>query len=42
MVYLGGAVLADIMAQQGNAFWVTKDEWDEQGARALDKLGPRE
>lgn len=21
--------------------WVTKQEWQEQGARALEKLGPR-
>jgi actin-related protein 2 len=38
MVFLGGAVLADIMKGQ-DAFWVTKAEWEEQGVRALDKLG---
>lgn len=38
MVFLGGAVLADIMKSQ-EAFWVTKEEWEEQGVRALDKLG---
>lgn len=38
MVFLGGAVLADIMKDK-NAFWVTKAEWEEQGVRALDKLG---
>ena len=38
MVFLGGAVLADIMKDK-EAFWVTKAEWDEQGIRALDKLG---
>jgi len=38
MVFLGGAVLADIMKDR-EAFWVTKAEWDEQGVRALDKLG---
>ncbi|WWC71929.1 uncharacterized protein I206_105888 [Kwoniella pini CBS 10737] len=38
MVFLGGAVLADIMKDK-EAFWVTKEEWDEQGVRALDKLG---
>ncbi|GAA5827813.1 hypothetical protein JCM5353_006431 [Sporobolomyces roseus] len=41
MVYLGGAVLADIMKDQP-AFWVSREEWQEQGARALDKLGARE
>lgn len=34
------AVLADVMSQN-EAYWVTKAEWDEQGARALEKLGPR-
>lgn len=38
MVFLGGAVLADIMKDK-EAFWVTKQEWEEQGIRALDKLG---
>jgi len=37
MVFLGGAVLADIMRER-EAFWVTKQEWDEKGVRALDKL----
>ncbi|ORY33519.1 actin family [Naematelia encephala] len=38
MVFLGGAVLADIMKDK-EQFWVTKAEWEEQGIRALDKLG---
>jgi len=38
MVFLGGAVLADIMKDK-EAFWVTRAEWEEQGIRALDKLG---
>ncbi|KAI9229452.1 MAG: Actin/actin-like protein [Piptocephalis tieghemiana] len=38
MVFLGGAVLANIMKDR-DSFWVTKAEWEEQGARALDKLG---
>jgi len=38
MVFLGGAVLADIMKDK-EQFWVTKEEWEEQGVRALDKLG---
>ena len=37
MVFLGGAVLADIMKQR-EEFWVTREEWFEQGPRALDKL----
>ncbi|KAH6562315.1 hypothetical protein BASA50_007292 [Batrachochytrium salamandrivorans] len=40
MVFLGGAVLGDIMKDRPN-FWISKQEWDEQGLRALDKLGPR-
>ena len=38
MVFLGGAVLADIMRNRAD-FWISRDEWFEQGARSLDKLG---
>ncbi|KAI9278629.1 actin family [Phascolomyces articulosus] len=38
MVFLGGAVLADIM-KNNDAMWVTKQEWDEMGPRALEKMG---
>jgi len=38
MVFLGGAVLADIMKDK-EAFWISKAEWEEQGIRSLDKLG---
>ena len=38
MVFLGGAVLADIMKSR-QEFWVSREEWFEQGVRALDKLG---
>jgi len=37
-VFLGGAVLADIMKGR-EEFWITRAEWQEQGVRALDKLG---
>lgn len=40
MVFLGGAVLANLIADKED-MWVTKAEWEEQGARALEKLGPR-
>ncbi|KAJ4392748.1 Arp2/3 complex subunit, actin nucleation center [Neurospora sp. IMI 360204] len=40
MVFLGGAVLANIMADK-ESMWITKQEWEEQGARVLEKLGPR-
>ncbi|KAF9233851.1 actin actin-like protein [Melanogaster broomeanus] len=38
MVFLGGAVLADIMKSR-NDFWISREEWQEQGIRSLDKLG---
>ncbi|KIM21186.1 hypothetical protein M408DRAFT_333611 [Serendipita vermifera MAFF 305830] len=41
MVYLGGAVLGDIMKNH-EAFWVSRDEWYEQGPAALDKLTRKE
>ena len=40
MVFLGGAVLANIMADKEN-MWISKQEWQEQGPRILEKLGPR-
>ena len=40
MVYLGGAVLGEIMKDR-DSFWISKAEWEEMGPRALDKLGPR-
>lgn len=39
MVFLGGAVLADIMRDKNEEFWVTKAEYDEQGIKCIDKLG---
>jgi len=36
MVFLGGAVLADIMKEK-EAFWMLKSEWDEMGPRVLEK-----
>ncbi|KAI0251477.1 actin-related protein Arp2p [Lactifluus subvellereus] len=41
MVFLGGADLADIMKGR-EEFWVSREEWYEQGIRALDKFGRRE
>ncbi|OCB86316.1 Actin/actin-like protein [Sanghuangporus baumii] len=38
MVFLGGAVLADIMKNR-QEFWVSHEEWAEQGTRSLEKLG---
>ena len=38
MVFLGGATLADIMKNRED-FWISREEWFEQGVRSLDKLG---
>lgn len=38
MVFLGGAVLADIMKGR-EEFWISREEWFEQGVKSLDKLG---
>ena len=40
MVFLGVAVLANVMADKEH-LWITKQEWEEQGPRVLQKLGPR-
>jgi len=40
MVFLGGAVLADIMKDKPD-FWMTREEYQEKGLRVLEKLtGP--
>ena len=36
MVFLGGAVLADIM-DKSPEFWITKQEWDENGASIIQR-----
>ena len=38
MVFLGGAVLGDIMKNR-ESFWISRNEWYEQGPRALERLG---
>ncbi|XP_014670397.1 PREDICTED: actin-related protein 2 [Priapulus caudatus] len=38
MVFLGGAVLADIMKDK-DTFWMTREEYEEKGLRVLEKLG---
>ncbi|EMR11597.1 hypothetical protein PNEG_00040 [Pneumocystis murina B123] len=40
MVFLGGAVLANIIKDNDN-MWITRNDWSEYGTRALEKLGPR-
>ena len=40
MVFIGGAVLADVMKDK-EEFWMTKAEYEEKGLNVLDKLGPR-
>jgi len=38
MVFMGGAVLADIMKDRDN-FWMTRKEYQEKGMRVMEKLG---
>jgi len=38
MVFLGGAVLAEIMKDKAEDFWMTRKEWQEKGVKVLDKL----
>ena len=38
MVFLGGAVLADIMKDR-EEFWISRKEWLERGPAALQKCG---
>ncbi|AET40004.1 actin-related protein 2 Ecym_5237 [Eremothecium cymbalariae DBVPG len=40
MVFTGGAVLANIMADKDH-MWLTKKEWEEMGPAAMSKFGPR-
>jgi actin-related protein 2 len=40
MVFLGGAVLGDIMRSK-DGFWISGQEWRELGLKSLEKLGPR-
>lgn len=38
MVFLGGAVLADIMKDR-DSFWMSREEYLEKGVKVLEKLG---
>ena len=38
MVFLGGAVLADIMKDR-DTFWMSREEYQEKGLKVLEKLG---
>ena len=38
MVFLGGSVLADIMKDRAE-FWITRQDYEEQGIKVLKKLG---
>ena len=38
MVFLGGAVLADIMKDR-DTFWMSREEYKEKGLKVLEKLG---
>ena len=37
---LVGAVLADVMKDKAEEFWMTKAEYEEKGKSVLSKLGP--
>lgn len=37
MVFLGAAILADIMRDDVNSFWVTRQDYEEDPRRALRK-----
>lgn len=39
MVFIGGAVLADVMKDRED-FWMSKAEYEEKGIDVLKKLGP--
>ena len=38
MVFMGGAVLADIMKDK-DTFWISREEYAEKGLKAIEKLG---
>jgi len=40
MVFIGGAVLADVMKDRDD-FWMSKAEYEEKGIQVLNKLGPQ-
>jgi len=40
MVFIGGAVLADVMKDRED-FWMSKAEYEEKGLGVLKKLGPQ-
>lgn len=40
MVFIGGAVLAEVMKDR-DAFWMSKEDYEDQGLKVLKKLGPR-
>merc|ERR1719328_160794 len=40
MVFIGGAVLADVMKDRDD-FWMSKAEYEENGTDCLKKLGPQ-
>jgi actin-related protein len=40
MVFLGGAVLGELMKDRTEGFWMTKADYDEYGLKVLDMMGP--
>ena len=40
MVFIGGAVLADVMKNRDD-FWIWRHEYEEKGLKVLEKMGIR-
>lgn len=40
MVFLGGAVLGELMKDRKEGFWMTREAYQEHGTRVLDMMGP--
>lgn len=40
MVFIGGAVLAEVMKDR-DEFWISRKDYEDQGNKILKKLGPR-
>ncbi|CAM9616895.1 unnamed protein product [Chrysoparadoxa australica] len=39
LVFIGGSVVADVMRTH-EEFWISKDDWEESGAKCLSKFSP--
>lgn len=39
MVFLGGAVLGEIMKNRTEGFWMTRKDYEERGVKVLELMG---